>query len=232
VLINETMAGLLGMEDPIGKTIRRGDQSYEIIGIAGDFHFQHLSNKVQPLVLLYSGVKNKMFVRTGASIGRAINLLNEHISQMNDQGFTYSFISDEYKGLYRSERRISYAIFVFAMLTVLLSSIGLIGLVTYNIEMRTREIGIRKVCGASVKEVILLLSRVLIKWYLIGSFISCALAWIVMKTWLDNFAYRISLSWLFFISGSMIILGVTVLTVGMQTWKASIANPVDILKCE
>jgi putative ABC transport system permease protein len=141
-------------------------------------------------------------------------------------------VDDELKELYINENKISLGIIVFTILAIILSCIGLIGLVTFNTESKTKEIGIRKVCGAKITEIVILLNKDIIKWFLVGFFASCILSWILMTRWLENFAFRIPLNWWIFILGASIIMIIAALTVSWQTWKAAIKNPVDALKYE
>ena len=232
VVINEKLANLLGFDDPIGKIISRGEKKFEIIGVVKNFHFQHLSNNVHPLLFMYSDTKNKMFVKLSHNSEQGLNLINKQFSQFYNESFDYGFITAEYDNLYSNERKISYSIIAFTIMTVFLSCIGLIGLITFNIELKTKEIGVRKVFGANIKEVVLLLNRGIIIWFIAGFFISCIVSWLLMNKWLENFAFRVTISWWIFIFAALVILGLTTLTVSFQTWKAARANPVDTLKYE
>ena len=173
-----------------------------------------------------------MFIKLNNNFKKGINIINKQYSQLYDTPVRFSLVTDVFKNLYSSERKLSYAIIAFTIITVILSCIGLVGLVTFNIELKTKEIGVRKVCGAKIKEVILMLNKRIVFWFILGVFISCILSWLLMNKWLENFAFRITLNLWTFIFGSLIILGITALTVSLQTWKAAIANPVDTLKYE
>jgi putative ABC transport system permease protein len=232
VIINEKLAVLLGFNDPIGKILRQGENNFEIIGVVKNFHFQSLSNIIQPLLFMYSDKENRMFVKTGNNTVESIGAIKKQFAQFYDQPFSYNFVDDDLKELYINENKISLGIMVFTILAIVLSCIGLIGLVTFNTESKTKEIGVRKVCGAKITEIVVLLNENLIKWFLVGSFVSCILSWLLMSKWLGNFAFKINLSWWIFISGPFIVLMITVLTVSWQTWKAAKTNPVDSLKYE
>lgn len=232
IVINEKLATLLGFDDPIGKIMSRGKNKYEVIGVVKNFHFQHLSNDIHPLLFMYSSSKKEVFIKLNNNFKKGINIINKQYSQLYDTPVRFSLVTDVFKNLYSSERKLSYAIIAFTIITVILSCIGLVGLVTFNIELKTKEIGVRKVCGAKIKEVILMLNKRIVFWFILGVFISCILSWLLMNKWLENFAFRITLNLWTFIFGSLIILGITALTVSLQTWKAAIANPVDTLKYE
>lgn len=232
VIINEKLAVLLGFNDPIGKIVKHGGKNFEIIGVVKNFHFQSLSNNIQPLLFVYSDKESRMFVKISQNTAQSIDAIKKEFAQFFDQPFSYSFVDDDLKELYINENKISLGILVFTILAIILSCIGLIGLVTFNTESKTKEIGVRKVCGARITEVIILLNKNIIKWFLAGFFVSCILSWFLMTKWLENFAYRITLDWWVFISGAIIVLIITAITVSLQTMKAATTNPTDALKYE
>jgi len=173
-----------------------------------------------------------MFVKISQHTAQSIDAIKKQFAQFYDQPFSYNFVDDDLKELYINENKISLGILVFTILAIILSCIGLIGLVTFNTESKTKEIGVRKVCGAKITEIVVLLNESLIKWFLIGFFVSCILSWFLMTKWLENFAYKITLDWWIFVSGAITVLIITALTVSWQTWKAASTNPVDSLKYE
>ncbi|MDD4031716.1 MAG: ABC transporter permease, partial [Bacteroidales bacterium] len=232
VIINEKLAGLLGFNDPVGKIVRQGGNNFEIIGVVKNFHFQSLSNNIQPLLFMYSDKENRMFVKISHNTTQSLDAIKKQFAQFYDQPFSYNFVDDDLKELYINESKISLGMLVFTILAIILSCIGLIGLVTFNIESKTKEVGVRKVCGAKITEIIVLLNENIIKWFLVGFLVSCILSWFLMSKWLENFAFRITLSWWIFISGAFMVLMITALTVSWQTWKAASTNPVDSLKYE
>jgi len=232
VIINEKLAGLLGFNDPVGKIVRQGGNHFEIIGVVKNFHFQSLSNNIQPLLFMYSDKENRMFVKINRNTAQSIDAIKKQFAQFYDQPFSYNFVDDDLKELYINENKISLGMMVFTILAIILSCIGLIGLVTFNTESKTKEVGVRKVCGAKITEIIVLLNENIIKWFLVGFFVSCILSWFLMSKWLENFAFRITLSWWIFILGAFMVLMITALTVSWQTWKAASTNPVDSLKYE
>ena len=229
VIINETLSHLLGFSDPIGRVMYRGDNTFEIIGVVKDFHFQNLSNSIQPQLFRYSASQNRMFVELGQNIEQGITAIKDQFDQFYNLPFSYSFIDHQIKGLYAAESKISLGIIVFTILTIILSCIGLIGLITFNLELRVKEIGIRKICGSNISEVLLLLNRDIIKWFLVGFIISCMLSWYSMTKWLEHFSFKTSLEWWIFLSGGFIIFLVTALTTTGLTWKAARQNPVESL---
>ena len=232
VVINEKLAGLMGFPEPIGQILTRGENQYEIIGMVKDFHFQHLSNNIHPLMFMYSVSKPKMFVKTNNQSKQVLEQIQNIFLNFSDEPYNYDFVADQYDELYKDEFKLTIAILVFTILAIVLSCIGLIGLITFSTETRTKEIGIRKVCGASTREMLKLLNMSVIRWLLLGFVISCIIAWIGLNKWLESFANRIALDWWIFILGAFIILVLTALTVSLQTWRAATRNPAEALRSE
>jgi len=232
VVINEMLTAMMGIDDPVGRILKRGQQDYIIIGVVKDFNFQHLSNRIQPLLFLYSQLKNNMFVKTSDQPNQAIKLLQDENRKLGNEPLIYSFISDKFEEMYKTERNISVGILAFTGLAILLSSIGLVGLITFNTEMKTKEIAVRKVYGAKTNQIAFMLNTGIIRWFVIGTLLSFMIAWFVMNKWLEKFAYSVALDWWIFALGAAIILIFTILTVSLQTWRAAIKNPIEALKYE
>ena len=233
VVINEKLVALLGSYDPIGAILSRGENSYEIIGVVKDFHFQSLSNEIHPMLFMYSETKNRMMVRIGSNREQSLRMIKAQFFQFYpNQPLSYSFVDDTLDDLYINERRISLGIIIFTLITILLSCIGLIGLVTFNVELKTKEIGIRKVVGAEINEIMILLNKNYLILFIIGFIISCIISLYAMNKWLENFVYKVSLNWWVFVIGGLIIMTIAFLTVSWQTWKAAVKNPVEALKYE
>ena len=232
VVINEKLQNALGFENPIGKILRRKKTEYEIIGVVRDFHFQHLSNEIKPLLFTFSNDKRRMFVSTKGDMHDALAILKNHHSSAGKTPLLYHYVSDRYFEMYATDRKISNGIVVFTLLTIILSSIGLFGMIIFKTEMKTKEIAIRKVHGASINSITLLLNKGILKWYAIAFLLSSLITWFVMKKWLENYAFRTDLNWWTFLMGALIILAITLLTVSIQTWKAAVKNPVESLKYE
>jgi putative ABC transport system permease protein len=232
VVINEKLSRLMGFDNPIGQRMTRDEKQYEIIGIVRDFHFQHPSNDINPFMFTNGGVTRHIFVKINHNAQEVIEKVNNELSRISDEPLLYSYISDQYDNLYAYENKLVKLIITFTLLTIFLACIGLIGLVTYNTETRTKEIGIRKVHGAKVGQVMLLLNQSIIKRLIIGSLISCAISWLVMNKWLNSFHNRIDIGWWIYILSIWIVAAITFLNVSWQTWKASNQNPASTLKCE
>lgn len=229
VIINEKLSLMLDLGDPIGKVISRADRSFEIIGVVKDFHFQNLSNSIKPLLFTYSASQNRMFVEINQNTEQGLNAIKNQFDRFFNVPFSYSFIDNKIEELYADESKISMGIIVFTILTILLSCMGLIGLLTFSLELKVKEIGIRKVCGSTLTEIMLLLSKDIIKWFLVGFVISCWISWYSMNRWLEGFAFRISLDWWLFIAGSFIVFSVTALISSILILNAARQNPVKSL---
>ena len=232
VVINEKLSRQMGFDDPIGQRRTRGENQYEIIGVVKDFHFQHLLNEIKPLLFMNTAVTRHMFIKTNNNAQKIIEKVNNELARISDEPMKYSFISDQYDNLYSYENKLIKLIIAFTLITIFLSSIGLIGLVTFNTETRTREIGIRKVYGADVGQIMLLLNQGIIKWLIIGSLISCLISWIAMNKWLESFHNRITIDWHIYILSICIVALIALLCVSWQTWRASNKNPASTLKYE
>ena len=235
-LINETAIKQYGLKNPIGQLITPGNGiKGEIIGIIRDFHYRGL-NYVQTPVLLFYTTEYKNYVNI------RINNINipealEKIKSVWDElcpafAFEYSFLNETYDLQYKSERRFENLLFAFALMAVFIAGIGLFGLSIYSIERKTKEIGLRKVNGARTIEIILMLNRDFIKWVAVAYLFACPVAWYAMHKWLQNFAYRTGLSWWIFALAGLIALGIALLAVSWQSWRAATRNPVEALRYE
>ena len=146
--------------------------------------------------------------------------------------FSYRFMNESFNNMYRAEQRVGEISITFSILTIFIACLGLFGLVTYMAEQRTKEIGVRKVLGASISNVIIMLSKDFLKLVLIAAIIAFPIAWWAMHTWLQQFAYRISISWWIFIVAGIAALLIGLITVSFQAVKAAVANPVNSLRSE
>jgi len=230
--INETAFKKTGWESFEGKKFHR----YEIIGIVKDFHFASLYNQIGPLAIPVSsemGVSHMSLRVSPENIPKTINTLKETWKNVcPGHELKYQFYDEWLDSMYKSEERLAAAIRLFAVLAILVSCLGILGLAEFSIKRRTKEIGIRKVNGAGVFEVIILLNYDFVRWVLIGFIIAVPVAWYIMKLWLENFAYRTSLSWWIFGLAGIIALGIALLTVSWQSWRAATRNPVEALRYE
>ena len=235
LIFNEAAIQYMGLKDPIGKQVKLWGQNMEIVGIVRDFHFQSLHEKVKPLFFrLAPQDAYRFMVKMEAGRERtAIAKLQQLYQQFNPGfSFDYKFLDENYQTLYAAEQRVSVLSRCFAGLAILISCLGLFGLAAFTAQRRNKEIGIRKVLGATVSGVVLLLSKEFLKLVLVAILISFPLAWWVANQWLNGFAYRTRVgAGIFLLAGVSIIL-LTFLTISFQSIKAALANPVKSLKTD
>jgi putative ABC transport system permease protein len=239
VLINETAARLLGYPDPIGKPLYRGpgpDNVFHVIGLVKDFNAETLHNKTEPIVFhLQEDRRAVSFkIHTDDLPGLIARIKKRYRSMDRAAGlpFIYSFLDDDFNKLYQSDERTGQMFVAFAVLAIFIACLGLFGLMSYAAERRTKEIGIRKVMGATVTDVVRLLSKDFLRLVILAAVIACPIAWWGMRQWLQGFAYRADIDWwVFLLSGALAVV-ITMLTVGFQAMKAATANPVSSLRTE
>ena len=235
-MVNEEAVKEMGMKNPIGKWISAWDKKGHIIGILKDYHTHSLREPIKPLIIdikeyEYFGV---IIVRTKpGKTKEAIAGLEKVYKNINpNYPFTYQFVDEEYKNLYSSELIISKLSVLFSSLAILISCLGLLGLVKFSAEQRTKEIGIRKVLGASMGQIISLFSKDFLKLVCLAFLIAAPIAWYAMNRWLQDFAYKIDISWWIFVLAALTSLLVALVTLSYQAIKTTLANPVKSLRTE
>ena len=240
-IINETAARLLGFDDPLGKAFVDdfGDQTllYPIIGVVKDFHLSSLHSEIEPMLIRsfraggygrYTAVRISP-VDIQGTLGYIEQIWQKYAI---DQPFEYTFLDDDFDQLYIEESRTSKIVTIFSLLALLIASLGLFGLASYITEQRTKEIGIRKVLGASVPNIYVLLSKSILILVAVATIISWPVTFMVMNRWLENFAYRISFNQMFFIVSGIIAFVIAQTTVTGQALKAARSNPIKAIKYE
>ncbi len=235
IILNEAAIKIMGLENPIGKTFTLWGDDYEIIGIVKDFNYENLRNEVEPLFLrLRPGVGWRAFVRLeSSSIASSLSGIEEVYKSFNtNYPFDYQFMDEQYAALYRSEMRIGELAKYFSIFAIIISCLGLFGLSAFTAEQRAKEIGIRKVLGATVHGLVLLLSADFTKLVLIAIGISVPLSWWLMNKWLSAFAYNAGIEWWVFAIAGLTALIIAWTTVSWQSIKAALTNPVNSLKSE
>jgi putative ABC transport system permease protein len=241
IIINETTAGLLGYEDPIGKKLYKSnsgdgkmDQVYTIIGVVKNFHFESLRQNIGPLALrLAEHPYTCVFKVDSKNIRQLVSQVESKWKAMAPaMPFSYRFMDDSFDSMYRNEQRVGKVGLSFAMLAMLIACLGLFGLVTYMAEQRTKEIGVRKVLGASVNNIVGLMTRDFVKLVLISAVIAFPVSYLMMHRWLQDYAYRINMGWWVFMIAAVITVVIAFLTVSMQAIRAALANPVKSLRTE
>ena len=236
IIINESLAKLIGKENVIGEMIRNNDQDLQVVGVVSDFVYSDMYAQAAPLILFCQPrAVNHMFIRlkAGIPVSDAISRV-ETVIKSNNPGypFEYKFFDDEFEKLFKSETLIGRLSGIFAFLAIFISCLGLFGLAAYTAERRTKEIGIRKVLGATVGGIATLLSKDFLKLIFVSFLIAFPLAWYFMNRWLMDFAYRIQLNWLVFLAAGLLALLIALVTISFQAVWAAIANPVRSLRSE
>lgn len=240
VIINETAAKAFGWGNKaIGRTLTNTNNegnkgTYRVVGVVKDFHFRSLHERISPLVMVLGNSAGTVIVKvkTKDLTGLLANLKKQWSQLAPDAPFTYSFLDERFNDTYRTEQKIGQILGLFAGLTIFVACLGLFGLATFMAEQRTKEIGVRKVLGASVTSIVALLSKDFLKLVGMAIVLSTPVAWYVMDRWLQDFAYRIDLAWWVFALAGLLAVGIALATVSFQSVKAALMNPVKSLRSE
>ncbi len=235
LVINEAAARIMGMQDPVGENIRMWGREGKIIGMVQDFHFSTMYDPIEPLVIRLDNLRSgSIFARLSSEqMEEGIGFLEDIHKEMNpDFPFTYDFLDENYAASYTSENIVATLASYFAIIAILISCLGLFGLALFAAERRYKEISIRKVLGASIPNIMVLLSKEFLILVFIAILIAIPIAWYGTRIWLDDFAYRISLGVEIFIFSGLLTLGVALITVCFEAFRAALHNPVDALKSE
>ncbi|MBN1822592.1 MAG: FtsX-like permease family protein [Prolixibacteraceae bacterium] len=230
VIINEHLYKALEWTDLDGKTYGGGD----VIGVIKDFHYENLYNEVGNLQIgkIQSGA-SILNIKIKGDVAENLDLIKNVYTEIEPEiPFTFKFYNDWLQSMYQKEEKQAKAISVFAVIAIIISCLGLVGLTELITKRRVKEIGIRKISGAKTGEVLALLNRNVAKWILCGFIIACPVAFFLMYKWLENFAYKTNLSWWIFAFAGVVALGIALLTVSFQSWKAATKNPVESLRYE
>jgi len=243
-LLNQAALNYLGITDPNQAIGKRFEVEFgipylfpagEVVGVVPDFHYTNLFGKEKPLMI----VSRKIFsgnyicrIDTG-NTAKALAVMNDEWKSINpDAPFEYEFLSDSYQRVYANEYNQSKVLSIFALIAVLISVLGMYALITFQMEKQTKEIGIRKVIGAKVLEIMLMHNRDIIKWVAVAFIVATPISFYAMHRWLETFAYKTPLSWWIFALAGIIALTVALLTVSWQSWRAATRNPVEALRYE
>ncbi len=238
IIINETVAKMLEYDDPIGKQIYTQDgnnsKAFTIVGVVKNFHYESMRENIGALCFRLGSGRNGMFFKINTSnTAQLITQIEAKWKQIApEMPFNYRFLDDSFDEMYRAEQRIGKVALIFAFLTILIACLGLFGLVTYMTEQRIKEIGIRKVLGASIPSIVGMLSKDFLKLVLISICIASPLSYFAMKNWLQDFAFSIDIEWWIFVVAGLGAIAIAFLTVGYQSVKAALMNPVESLKTE
>lgn len=232
-IVNQTAVSAMGLLNPVGKKFSWNQRDGNIVGVVKDFHNVSLREQIRPFVFMISPSWFRyLSVKINPAAG-AISFLKEKWKQLRpEEELSYFFLDSYIEGFYRSEQRMEKVLQYFTLIAILISSLGLFGLTTYSTTQRTKEIGIRKVLGASVSRVAVLLSTEFINWLLIANVVAWPAAYFFMNMWLRNFANRINMGIWMFLFSTVLAVVIGLLTVSSQTIRTALADPVDSLRYE
>lgn len=238
VLLNETAAKMMHIKNPVGMLIRsiNDSVSYHVVGVVKDFVIQDVASKVGPM-MIFGPYRSFDIMHYRLNPVRAtednLNTIKAIFKKYNpDYPFEYTFVSDDYAQKFKETQKIGQLSRLFAGLAIFISCLGLFGLAVYTAERRTREVGIRKVLGASVSSITTLLSKDFLKLVGIACVIAFPVAWWVMHNWLQHYEYRIEISWWIFLAAGFLAILIALITISFQSIKAALANPVKSLRTE
>lgn len=242
VVINEKMAKRMQIKDfsnAIGKTVTFWGRDWQISGVIKDYHHFGLKTAIEPFIIRHEKSMDALLVKFDKSVASASGFSNalgkvqgiwDNIYPQN--AFSYTFIDKKFQAQYTEDKNFGNAFFVFTILAILIASLGLFGLTSYTVIQRRKEIGVRKVNGASIGNILSLLNKDFVKWVLLAFIVAVPVSWFAMQKWLEGFAYKTTLSWWIFALAGITSLGIALLTVSWQSLRAATANPVDALRDE
>ena len=239
IIINEAAAKAFGWQkDALNHQLTWPDNngkkiSFHIIGVVRDFHFKSMHERISPLVMVLARNFDNIIVKAKTrDISGLIATMKKNWDPMAETPFTYSFLDERFKHTYEAEQKLGLILGIFAGLTIFVACLGLFGLATFTAEQRTKEIGIRKVLGASVSGIVGLLSKDFLKLVSIAFVIASPVAWFMMNKWLQDFAYRTSISVWVFVLAAVLAIAITIITVSFRAIRAALNNPVNSLRSE
>jgi hypothetical protein len=231
VILNETAVKTMNITNPVGKRINISGMEGNIIGVVRDFHIKSLHTPIEPVSIIVNNWRGSLYIRTSAAgAPQAVAAVEKLWKQYETElPFSYRFIDDEFDAVYKADIRTGNLFRYFAVIAILLSCLGLFGLVTYTAESKTKEIGIRKVLGATVSNIVNMLSKEFLILVGIALILAFPLAYYCLDRLLQDYAYRIDIGWWMFALAGIITILLTIVTVGWQAVKAAVANPVKAI---
>jgi len=228
-IVNEATIAAMEMDNIDKNTLEIG----EIVGVVKNFNFESLHQNIQPLIMKYGDGRQLSLRLSTNNLPEVMDCINKVWAKFYpDEPMQYNFYDTWFDSMYKKEEQLGYASIVFSFIAIVITCLGLLGKIIQTSLLRTKEIGVRKVNGASVSEVLVLLNRDFIKWVAIAFVIAAPIAYYAMHKWLENFAYKTSLSWWIFALAGLLALGIALLTVSWQSWRAATRNPVEALRYE
>ena len=233
-ILNETAVKQAGIKDPVGKNFTLWQKKGTIIGVVKDFNYASLKQPIEPSIFYYESSGWRMYVKTtGRDASKALAAAQKVWKGYSaDFPFSYSFLDDDFNSMYVADQRTGFLFNVFAIVAIAISCLGLFGLATYTAQVKTKEIGIRKVLGATIANITNLLAKEFIVLVLVAFLIAAPVTWFAMNKWLQDFAYRINISWWMFVLAGLVAVLIAIFTMSFQAIKAAIANPVKSLRTE
>ncbi len=242
IVVNETMAKLLGIQNPqdlIGKSTEFWEQNWQIVGVLKDYSHFGIKSLAKPILITHNNTSQNILIKLNEQVINLAgidNALQDIESVWRDvfpvSTFNYKFVDSQFEATYADEQRLAKVFPIFTLLSILIASLGLFGLTSYTLIQRTKEIGIRKVNGASIAQILQLLNQNFVKWVGLAFIIAVPISWFAMDRWLQGFAYRTNLSWWVFALAGVMTLLIALLTVSWQSFKAATANPIESLRDE
>ncbi len=235
IIVNESAVKIMNLQNPVGKSIQFSGKDRTIIGVVKDFHFETLHEEIGPLLfLLYPQKLSCLGIRIkGDDVSNTVSYITKVFeTNIVDEQVEIKFLDEQLNQLYIDETRTGKLINSFSFISIFIATIGLFGLASYSSECRKKEIGIRKVLGASLSKVLLTLGKEYFLWLVIANVIAAPLAYFIMSQWLQKFAYRVDVSWQLFLIAGVISVLTALISVGYQVIKAGISNPIDSIKYE
>jgi putative ABC transport system permease protein len=210
------------------------DHKLSVIGVMKDFHYTSFHQKVAPVALLWVDWNRQINIRiSNKDVSQTIQYVGNVWNEISpDTPFEFKFLDQTYDKLYKSDEQFSSIIDSFSVVAIILACMGLFGLISHNMNRRIKEIGIRKILGATVNSIVFIMIRDLLKWVVLANVVAWPLAWFIMNKWLQNFAYRIEISlWIFVLSGGIALI-LAMATVSLQAIKAAVADPIKSIRYE
>lgn len=242
IVINERFLKHMGIADPqeaIDKTVKFWSENWIIKGVIEDYYHFGLKSTVEPIILRNSNINPFLLVKLNQTALSTIGI-SHGIDEMErmykglfpERTFNYTFLDQNFEALYQEDRAFGSAFRIFTLLAILIASLGLFGLTSYTIIQRRKEVGIRKVNGASISQILSLLNKDLLKWVFLAFIIAVPISWYAMNKWLEGFAVKTNLNWWLFVLAGLCVLMIAVITVSWHSYKAATLNPVDALRDE
>jgi putative ABC transport system permease protein len=240
LVINEAAARAMGLKSPVGKQIHLWERKGSVIGVLKDFHFGSFHTFIEPLIVVIpSGKLRNLYLRLlsvrfrpGTLMSSTTHIREKWKALIPDVPFDYYFLDDALNAQYRAEQQMGTLFKYFTVFAIFIACMGLYGLASFSAEQKIKEIGIRKVLGATVSSVTVMLSKEFLKWVVLANLIAWPISWFVMNAWLQNFAYRTSVEWWVFVLAGALAFGIALFTISFRTIRSAAANPADALRYE